>query len=144
MQLVDAFKRSGITELKAKASFISCAVQDAIDNIGSDMNDVDFITNFRFGTMEIQAKGYRTGHFSIHCKTNSRICYSTVFPPDKEKIDTCWFITKVGVWITQVCEKDTPYRIVFDAVNSECACTQGFNLDKTMLDLYKWRYTNVV
>ena len=143
MQLIQALnKSSGIIELKAKAHFISRVIQDAIDSVDFNINDVDFVTNFRFGTMEIQAKGYKTGHFSIRCKTNSRIYYSTVFPPNKEKIDACWFIMKVGIWVTQVCEKDTPYRIVFDAANNECTCTQGFNLDKTMLDFYSLSFKN--
>lgn len=145
MQLVQALnKNSGIIELKAKANFISCVIQDAIDNVDFNIDDVDFVTNFRFGILEMQARGYKTGHFSIRCKTNSRIYYNTVFPPSKEKIDACWLIMKVGVWVTQVCEKDTPYRIVFDAINNESAYTQGFNLDKTMIDLYKRRYMNIV
>lgn len=145
MQLVQALKKnSGIIELKAKANFISSVIQDAIDNVDFNIDDVDFVTNFRFGTLEIRAKGYKTGHFSIHCKTNSRIYYNTVFSPSKEKIDACWLIMKVGTWVTQVCEKDTPYRIVFDAINSESAYTQDFDLDKTMIDLYKGRYLEIV
>ena len=145
MQLVQALKKnSSIIELKAKASFISSVIQDAIDNVESNIDDVDFVTNFLFGTLEIQAKGYKTGHFCIRCKTNWRIYYNTIFPPSKEKIDACWLIMKVGAWVTQVCEKDTPYRIVFDAANNECTCTQDFNLDKTMLDFYKGRYLEIV
>lgn len=141
MQLLLAMKKNPLVRLNAQVLFVCDTIKTAIDNFGADQQDVDYVTDFYFGSLQIQARGYCTGHFNVRCKTNSRIYYSTV--EVGQKFDACWFLCKTGKWIVQVCDRNTDYRTVFDAANATCDYTKHFLLDDIITESFLRRGENI-